>query len=122
MRKSVVFFAVLCIGLGAGANVLEPGPRTERGGGGCPDWMCTSNGTQLTGIVLDSIERAPATRGGYAVAAKQTISGGGKRGCDDYGCGSTNGTSRNGFAPKDLDLEQIQSRATEVFFTQRTSR
>jgi hypothetical protein len=110
-RTAIV--AALCLGLGAFTTAHAQASRAV--GGGCPEWSCTTNGTQLTGIQAPNLDRIPPGSGEVAASAKQAaVNARSRGGCEDWGCGSTNGTRRTGLALPTGIGESITANETAV--------
>ena len=92
-RTAIV--AALCLGLGTFASVRAQDLRAQ----GCPEWNCTTNGTQLTGVQVAKLDRIALGSAQIAASAMQVAFAAPSRGgCEDWGCGSTNGTQLTGLA------------------------
>ena len=77
------------------AAALATAASTANAFGNCPPWMCSSNGTQLTGIALPNI-----ALGGLKAAA----------GCLTWACGTPgNGTRLTGVVSKGAVAQPVSA-------------
>jgi hypothetical protein len=88
--------------------------RRHTTGSNCPECACTTNGSALTGLALPDVERLHPSTTHIQVSTKQSTSSGPRHGCDDFGCGTSNGAQLTGVALPGHELQGIKSRETDV--------
>jgi hypothetical protein len=88
------------------------------GGGGCPTWMCTVNGTRLTGTQVANLDRISLASALVVASAKQAAFSAPGGGCPDWSC-STNGTQLTGIVFATAIGDNIAANDTAVVTSRR---